>query len=73
MGHARRGGAGSSSTAQHDGDCHAERGSKTGNAHSDLLSQQTPEASARMGHGNRLPQRCPARRATPAKTLNVVG
>jgi hypothetical protein len=37
-GRARRGSAGSSSTTQHRGDCHAERGSKAGKTHSDLLS-----------------------------------
>ncbi|MEU6662538.1 hypothetical protein [Streptomyces sp. NPDC046821] len=38
--------AGGSGTAQQDGSCDAQRGGKTGNPHSVLLSRQVPDAPA---------------------------
>jgi hypothetical protein len=71
-GYALLGGAGSSSTTQHHGDCRAERGSKAGNAHNCLLSQQTHGAPARIGQGNRRPQSCAGSHGAPVKTLDVL-
>jgi hypothetical protein len=71
-GRARHGRAGGPGTTQHSGDCHAERGSKAGNTHIDLLSQQAPRAPAWIGQGNRRPQPCTGWVGAPTKTLNVL-
>lgn len=48
--HRRRGGAGASGAAYQDGGRDAQRGGKTGNPHSVLLSRQVPNAPALVGH-----------------------
>lgn len=64
-GHARRGSAGGSSTTQHRGDCHTERGSKAGKTHSDLLSQQTPQRLHGLNPATVSPDGAPQAAARP--------
>jgi hypothetical protein len=71
-GYALLGGAGSSSTTQHHGDCRADRGSEAENTHNYLLSQQTYGAPARIGQGNRRPRVCAGSRGAPTKTPDVL-
>jgi hypothetical protein len=66
-GHARRGGAGGSSTTKRHGDCRAERGNKAGKTHSDLLSQQTPQRLHGLNTATVSPDGAPQPAARPQR------